>query len=151
LEEIRRLKRPQYAYIAGVAEYNLADLDRVMTVEKAVIATWAKIQGCKSDADTRSLGEALARKRSRFAFPDDFNRFAQKLQQRMQKRHDKADDDGVALRALREIRVQAAPAWDAERVELNLAAYLSNPLRYNAINQPLATNRSPPTYGHQSF
>ena len=37
---------------------------------------------------------------------------------RLQKRHDKADDDGVGLRALREIRVRAAPAWDAERVEL---------------------------------
>ena len=119
LQDIHRLKRPRYAYIAGVAEFNLvADLDRVMTVEKAVVARWERISGCQSDADTRLLGEALARKRSRFAFPDDFNEFAKELQKRMQKRHDKADDDGVALRALREIRVRAAPAWDAERVEL---------------------------------
>jgi hypothetical protein len=119
LQEIHRLKRPRYAYIAGVAEFNLvADLDRVMTVEKAVVAGWERISGCPSDADTRLLAEALARKRSRFAFPDDFNEFAKELQKRMQKRHDKADDDGVALRALREIRVRAAPAWDAERVEL---------------------------------
>lgn len=119
LQEIHRLKRPRYAYIAGVAKFNLvADLDRVMTVEKAVVAGWERISGCPSDADTRLLGEALARKRSRFAFPDDFNEFAKELQKRMQKRHDKADDDGVGLRALREIRVRAAPAWDAERVEL---------------------------------
>ncbi len=119
LQEIQRLKRPRYAYIAGVAEFNLvADLDRVMTVEKAVVARWERISGCRSDADTRLLGEALARKRSRFAFPDDFNEFAKDLQKRMQKRHDKADDDGVGLRALREIRVRAAPAWDAEQVEL---------------------------------
>ena len=119
LQDIHRLKRPRYAYIAGVAQFNLvADLDRVMTVEKAVVARWERISGCPSDADTRLLAEALARKRSRFAFPDDFNEFAKELQKRMQKRHDKADDDGVALRALREIRVRAAPAWDAERVEL---------------------------------
>ncbi len=119
LQEIHRLKRPRYAYITGVAEFNLvADLDRVMTVEKAVVARWERISGCPSDADARLLAEALARKRSRFAFPDDFNEFAKDLQKRMQKRHDKADDDGVALRALREIRVRAAPAWDAERVEL---------------------------------
>jgi hypothetical protein len=119
LQEIHRLKRPRYAYIAGVAEFNLvADLDRVMTVEKAVVARWERRSGCPSDADTRLLAEALARKRSRFAFPDDFNEFAKDLQKRMQKRHDKADDDGVGLRALREIRVRAAPAWDAERVEL---------------------------------
>ena len=119
LQDIHRLKRPRYAYIAGVAEFNLvADLDRVMTVEKAVVAKWERISGCQGDVDTRLLGEALARKRSRFAFPDDFNEFAKELQKRMQKRHDKADDDGVGLRALREIRVRAAPAWDAERVEL---------------------------------
>jgi hypothetical protein len=35
LEEVRKMKRPQYAYIPGIAEKNLvADLDRVMTVEK---------------------------------------------------------------------------------------------------------------------
>jgi hypothetical protein len=119
IEEIRRLKRPRYAYISGVADRNLvADLDRVMTVEKAVVAAWERIPGCQSDADIRSLGEALARKRSRFAFFDDFNRFAHKLQKRMQDKHEKPTDEGEALRALREIRVSATPAWDADVVEL---------------------------------
>ncbi len=120
LAEIRRLKRPGYAYIAGVAEHNLvADLDRVMTVEKAVVATWERIPGCQGDADIRSLGEALARKRSRFAFPDDFNELAQKLQKRMQDKHEKTSPEGEALRALLEIRVRAAPSWgDEKKVEL---------------------------------
>jgi hypothetical protein len=39
LTEIKRIKRPSYAYIAGVAaRFLVADLDRVMTVEKAVVA-----------------------------------------------------------------------------------------------------------------
>ncbi len=119
LEEIRRLKRPNYAYIAGVAERHLvADLDRVMTVEKAVVAAWERIPGCQSDADTRDLGEALSRKRSRFAFPDDFNKFAHKLQKRMQDKHEKSTDEGEALRALEQIRVSATPDWDAQKVEL---------------------------------
>lgn len=119
LAEIKRLKRPQYAYIAGVADlFLVADLDRVMTVEKAVVTAWERIPGCQSDADIRSLAEALARKRSRFAFPDDFNRFAQKLQKRMQDKHEKPTDEGDALRALREIRVSATPAWDADTIEL---------------------------------
>jgi hypothetical protein len=127
IEEIRKLKRPRYAYIAGVVERNLvADLvreawalpNRVMTVEKAVVAGWERIPGCQSDTDIRSLAEALARKRSRFAFPDDFNKFAQKLQKRMQDKHEKTTDEGEALRALREIRVSATPAWDANEVEL---------------------------------
>lgn len=38
LHEVQRCKRPQFAYISGVAQHNLvADLDRVMTLEKAVI------------------------------------------------------------------------------------------------------------------
>jgi hypothetical protein len=127
LAEIKRLKRPNYAYIAGVADrFLVADIvreawalpNRVMTVEKAVVAAWERIPGCQSDADIRSLAEALARKRSRFAFPDDFNRFAQKLQKRMQDKHEKPTDEGEALRALREIRVSASPTWDAEAVEL---------------------------------
>lgn len=119
LEEIRRLKRPGYAYITGVADrFLVADLDRVMTVEKAVVATWQRIQGCQSDADTRDLGEALARKRSRFAFPKDFNKLANKLQERMKEKHEKASPEGEALRALAQIRVSATPAWDAENVEL---------------------------------
>jgi hypothetical protein len=87
-------------------------------VEKAVVAAWERILGCQSDADTRSLAEALARKRSRFAFPDDFNRFTHKLQKRMQDKHEKNTDEGEALRALREISVSATPAWDADTVEL---------------------------------
>lgn len=70
------------------------------------------------DADIRNLAEALTRKRSRFAFPDDFTSFAKKLQQRMQDKHEKASPEGEALRALEQIRVSATPAWDAENVEL---------------------------------
>jgi hypothetical protein len=74
LYQIQRNRRPQYAYIPGVAELNLvADLDRVMTVEKAVVAEWKRKSGCQNDQEIRALGQALARKRARFAFPDEFN------------------------------------------------------------------------------
>lgn len=119
LYEIQRGKRPQYAYIRGVAELNLvADLDRVMTVEKAVVAKWQRKQGCRNDDEIRLLGQALARKRIRFAFPDDFVIFANKLQKRMQDKHDKSSVEGNALRALREIRVSAAPSWNASEIQL---------------------------------
>lgn len=119
LYEIQRSRRPQYAYIPGVSEFILvADLDRVMTVEKAVVAEWERIPGCQNDDEVRILGQALARKRVRFAFPDDFIAFAQKLQNRMQDKHDKLSVEGDALRALREIRVRAAPSWNADEIEL---------------------------------
>ncbi|WP_419183633.1 hypothetical protein [Scytonema hofmannii] len=119
LYEIQKSRRPQFAYIPGVAELNLvADLDRVMTVEKAVVTQWERKVGCRSDEEIRALVQALARKRVRFAFPDDFGRFAKKLQTRMQDKHDKESAEGEALRTLREIRVRAAPSWNAPKVQL---------------------------------
>jgi hypothetical protein len=119
LYEVQRSRRPQYAYIPGIAEFNLvADLNRVMTVEKAVMAEWERKPGCLNDNDIRSLGQALTRKRTRLAFPDDFTDFARKLQNRLRDKHGKATDEGEALRALREIRVRAASSWNAPKVQL---------------------------------
>lgn len=119
LREIERGRRPNFAFIAGTAEQRLvADLDRVMTVEKAVLLGWDRQVGCGDDHDARRLAEALARKRARAAFPDDFVRFASALTSRMSSKHDNKNDEGRALRSLREIRVRAAPSWDAEKVEI---------------------------------
>jgi len=119
LHDIQRSRLPRYAYIPGVAELNfVADLDRVMTVEKAVIIEWDRKVGCSNDEEIRKLGQALARKRVRFAFPDDFNALAKKLQERLREKHDKESPEGEALRALREIRVRASPSWNDTEIEL---------------------------------
>ena len=119
LHEIERGRRPNYGFIPGVADRRLvADLDRVMTVEKAVVVVWDRIEGCRTDGEARRFSLALARKRARTAFPDDFVAFAKPLTDRMVGRHDKQTDEGRVLRSLREIRVRAAPSWDADAVEL---------------------------------
>lgn len=119
LHEIERGRRPNYGFIPGVANRRLvADLDRVMTVEKAVMADWERVEGCRTDHETRRFSLALTRKRARAAFPDDFVAFARPLRDRILEKHDKQSDEGRALRALREIRVRAAPSWDADAVEL---------------------------------
>ena len=119
LDEIRRGHRPNYAFIPGTARHRLvADLDRVMTVEKAVIADWTRCDGARNDADERRLRLALMRNRGRAAFPDDFSKLTANLQRRMSKKHDAHSAEGCALRALREIRVRAAPSWLADQVEI---------------------------------
>jgi hypothetical protein len=119
ISEVKKGRRPQYAYIERVAKLNLvADLDRVMTVEKALILKWGRQQGCVNDEEKRLLRQAIARKRMRVAFPDDFVQFASKLQKRMQDKHSKQSDEGEALRALREIRVSATPSWNDNNPEL---------------------------------
>lgn len=119
LDEIQKGKRPHFAYIEGIAELHLiVDLDRVMTVEKSVVSDWHRIKGCKNDQEARAFGKALARKRMRFAFPDDFTELAKKLRNRMGEKHDKNSNEGEALRSLLEIRIRAEPSWDAEEVNL---------------------------------
>lgn len=120
VEEIRRLKRPAFAYVpATVGERLVADLDRTMTVEKAIVAGWTRISGWETDDDLRDFARALARKRSRFAFPDDFVAATRSFQERLTDKHNRQTDEGAHLRALREIRVRAAPSWDDGEVRLS--------------------------------
>ena len=120
IEEIRRLKRPAFAYVPATVGQNLAgDLDRTMTVEKALLVGWTRIPGWETDDDLRDFARALARKRSRFAFPDDFVAATRNLQMYLIDMHNKQTAEGAHLRALREIRVRAAPSWDNSDVQLS--------------------------------
>jgi hypothetical protein len=102
-----------------LADQNLvADLDRTMTVEKAVVAGWQRVQGCHSDGEARVFAQALARKRVRVALPDDFTAFIRGLQNRIKEKHDRQSPEGQALRSLREIRVRASPSWASDEVSL---------------------------------
>lgn len=119
IKEVSRGYRPRYAFVPGVAAQHLvADLDRVMTVEKAVVALWSRARGCETEEDAARFAQALSRYRSRFAFPDDFAAFVAKLQGRLAEKHDRQSPEGAALRSLREIRVAAAPSWAAEQIDL---------------------------------
>lgn len=119
IREVRLGQRPRYAHVPGVERLGLvADLDRVMTVEKAVVAGWERTPGCSADRDARRLSLALARKRARVAFPDDFVALVSGLLRRLSSKHDKGSEEGRSSRALREIRVTAHPSWSAASVEL---------------------------------
>lgn len=119
LHEIQRCRRPAYAYVPLLSERRLvADLDRVMTIEKPLLAKWERVPGWSNDTEARAFALALSRKRARFAFPDDFSALVSNLQARLVKKHDKGSDEGRGLRSLVEIRVQAAPSWNENQIEL---------------------------------
>jgi hypothetical protein len=119
LREIKKGYRPRYAYVpAGAPSKLVADLDRVMTVDKQVAATWERRQGHSNDAEARAFALAIGRKRTRFAFPDDFVQHARKLQARITDKHGRESPEGRALTALREIRVLATPSWGDGAVSL---------------------------------
>ena len=119
VEAARRLKLPTFAYIPALAERRLvAHLDRVMTVEKSLVARWSRTPGWEQDEEARAFSQTLARKRARFAFPDDFTKAVRKLGARLTDKHEKHTDEGAYLRALGQIRVRAAPSWEGETAEL---------------------------------
>jgi hypothetical protein len=118
VEEVRRLKRPNFAYVPAVAAQNLvADLERTMTIEKAVLAKLQRKPGVDTDRERADL----ARKRQRFAFPDSFNDALRPLQQRLDKQASKKNsEEGTHVNALIEIRAAAAPAWEGPKVSVTL-------------------------------
>ena len=138
LKEVQRGFRPRFAFIPGLEAYSLvADLDAIMTVEKSVLTGIAKeyfVRGLSDDTQVRDFAECISRRFSRFAFPDDFAAAVGPLQAYIRAKHNKQSDDGHMLRAIREIRVAATPAWDATnpRIEFlfvcNPGVYLSEKL-----------------------
>lgn len=119
LEEVRRLKRPGFAYVPAMADrLMVADLDRTMTIEKALARGWTRIKGCRTDAERRDFALALGRKRSRFAFPNDFQEATAGFQEHLAEKAFKHSEEGAHIRALSEIRVHAAPSWDSDEVYL---------------------------------
>ncbi|MEE4212772.1 MAG: hypothetical protein V2I43_26295 [Parvularcula sp.] len=129
-EQITNARRiPAIAIVPEVAEKNLvADLDRVMTLEKSVLAALpenARTEGCRSDDERSDFASALARKRYRFAFPDDFNVAISKLRDRIIRKHGKPTFDkkgnptaeGEVYEKMREIRV-LCPDWDASPLDV---------------------------------
>jgi hypothetical protein len=107
------------AYVPGIADMFLAaDLSRVMTIEKAVLAGGQRIPGCLSDPDKRNFADAITRVRGRFAFPKDFVDAIDLFRRWVLKTHGKDSEDGRMLDDLREIRVRAAPSWSSSHPEL---------------------------------
>jgi hypothetical protein len=120
VDDVRKALRPQYACVPGVADQGLiADLDQIMTVEKPLLVSHPCTRGCRDDAEIRVFARCVARKFSRFAFPDDFNSCVKRLAEVIKAKHNSAEsDEGAAFKALREIRVTALPHWQADQIDL---------------------------------
>lgn len=111
--------RPQFVTVPGLHANRLAaDLDRIQTVEKSLLAGWQRLSGCLLDADRRSLGKQLARKRYRAALPDEFAPWFKPLRNRFARLKDSSALDASVFHVLEEIRIQASPSWDAPQIDV---------------------------------
>jgi len=118
IAEVRGLRLRRYAFVPGVEGDDLvADLGRVMSVDKTLLAALPRTVGCRSDEERRRFASAVAQKYSRFAFPDDFVEIVSPLRKRLILRSGKQSAEGKAVTALYQVRVRAAESWNETRIE----------------------------------
>ena len=124
LELVRLRMRPRFVYLPTLATRGLVgDLDRILTVEKAFLATWKRHPGFKDELQRRSFAESLRRYYNRPAFPKAFVDALKKLDAWFHDKHDRTPDPpkkgpapfhpGACLRALAMVLVRPRPSWDA--------------------------------------
>src|SRR5262249_51221651 len=70
----------------------------------------------QTDQEGATCADARARKRRRFAFPDDFNAGLRRFRDRIRRMEGKGTPAGRVIEALDEIRVQVSPEWGAAKV-----------------------------------
>lgn len=108
-----------YAALPWLDPTAVADLSRVMTIEKGMLAGMTKMAGWSSDEEIRNFQACVARRYQRFAFPDDFNRGMAKFRDKVKSRHGKPTSaDGRQLARVKQIRVEAIPSWQEETFDV---------------------------------
>lgn len=118
-------ERPSYAALPTLGNDAVADLDRVMTVEKGWLSLAGYVQGWTTDSEIRKFQATVARRYERFAFPDDFTRVAAKLRDKIVSRHGKlTSPEGQLFSTVTQVRVRADPHWSSSDVEVTLSFIL---------------------------
>jgi hypothetical protein len=123
LKEAQGGHSSRYAPLPGIGDDCFADLNQCMTVEKAVFLNIEKpISGCPDDDARAKFARAVARHRSRFAFPDGFDEVVEPLRRRFRDKRGKEGPEGKLLGDVEEIRTRRSSAteWDAAVVDLEL-------------------------------
>jgi hypothetical protein len=118
--QARGKRRPRYVNIPGRSERSFADLQGVITVEKAVVAKWERRVGCQTDQERKDFTEGVRRRWSRFAFPDDVNATLEPLRGSLDKDDGKNNKNGNVIRELRQIRASADAGWEVSPIDLYL-------------------------------
>lgn len=118
-------ERPSYAALPTLGDDAVADLDRVMTVEKGWLSLAGYIQGWTTDSEVRRFQAAVARRYERFAFPDDFTKVAGKLREKILSKHGKlTSPEGQLFSTVSQVRVKADPHWSSPDIEVTLSFIL---------------------------
>lgn len=125
INAIKKGRRPYLTDIENTAPHVFADLRRVMSVHKNLLASWDRHDGFLTESARLRFAAALERKFGQFAFPDDFDHATKEFRERVWQRHDReASDIGKVYRSILQIRFRSSPNWKAERKSITVVAVL---------------------------
>lgn len=108
LEEIRKYRRPQFAYLPHLASQHLvADLDLVTTYDRSVLAQWTRIPFEGDAFARRDLAFAIGRHRTRPVFPDEWATAFGRLRNWLREKAGKDSPEGRFASAVDQLRIVA--------------------------------------------
>lgn len=113
-------RAPRFAPVPAEGQDAFADLDRCTTIEKAVLVQAARSVGCPTDEARRRFGDAAARNRGRFAFPDEVDEALGPLKGHMRKRQGKNSPEGRCVEAIAQIRAESDREWGSPGARVTL-------------------------------
>jgi hypothetical protein len=115
----RKGRITRFAAVPGSAD-EFADLDRCTTIEKPVLVQMERVDASPTDQQRAAFGEALARNRGRFAFPDDLEKCLGPFKALMAKRAGKNSQEGRCLDAVAQIRAEPDPDWNSDQIDVTV-------------------------------
>ena len=109
--EAKKGRLPYMINIENAGDLVYADLRRVMSIEKDVIARWERNVGFDTDKGRLRFAAALERKFGQFAFPDEFDAAVKRFKEKVWSRYDKDSPLKSIYKSLAQIRFGAEPDW----------------------------------------
>lgn len=115
----RDFRMPRYAPVLDDPRL-FVDLDRIFTVEKAILLGRDRRPTVCDDTEAKALAEHIGRKFGRFAFPNDLGETLSDFVDRVRKKYGRRSPEGMLLAQLVDILVEASPSWDDDTINVTI-------------------------------
>jgi hypothetical protein len=117
---IGRGRSPGWVGLPWHAEGAVADLSQITTVDRSVLLGPPISSRPRTPQEEFHFAESVSRHFSRAALPDSIAIALRPLLTRMRDRNDKASEEGMCIREVASIRVEANPGFDDAEPDVNV-------------------------------
>ena len=111
----------QFAPVPALGDTWFADLNRCVSVEKAVLCLAVRREGCRTQRERDAFAKVAGTHRQRFAFPDGAETVFDPLRKYLRKKRDKNTAEAMRINEVLEIRAREERGWEADTCELTIS------------------------------